>query len=158
MNVERYVICGVTGDRSEMAEFILLRVTPYLLDTAAALLEGVRAMQKKVGGPLDVTKRGGVVDFAPIYDVPEDTYPDIFEMVDAREFDDNPIILPVGFDGKKFAEACTELRTELHGLQVWASGAIRLTCYPKESSTRIESAYSLQDVFRKLTKNFNCKK
>jgi hypothetical protein len=158
MNVERYVMCGVTGDRSEMAEFILLRVTPNVLDTAASLLEGVRALQKKVGGPLDVTKRGDVVEFGAFYDVPEADYPEMFEMVDAREYDDNPIILPVGFSGRKFSEACSELRIELCGLQVWANGNIRLTCYPKETSTRIESADNLQGVFRKLTKDFNCKK
>jgi hypothetical protein len=160
MNVERYIVCGVTGDRSEMASCMLLRVTPYLLGNTTTLLEEVKKLQGRVGGTLDVTKRADI-EFWVLGDLPEEPDagdPDLLLMVENGELDDKSVILPFGFDGRKYAAKCGALRTELHGIQVWAHGNIRLTCYPREASYRIESARSIHTELAKLGKDFNLKK
>ena len=156
MHNERYLLCEATGDRAELADYFLLRVTRYLLGSVDRLLEGAAVLNNKCGGSIDVTERGDV-DFTVIYDLPDGDTSDLFARLGSWDFHKQPFLLPVGKSALEEIRSYRKVRrTECHGIQVWSgTKTVRLTCYPKEDTYRIETKGSIRETLDELRRDFN---
>jgi len=154
MKNERYLICQATGDQVGLADYFLLRVDRYLLDCVERLLREGSELQRKCGGCVDITERGEVV-FDVLYDLPDGDTSPFFAKLEGWDFQKDALLLPADMEAQEVSELGCLRHTECNGIQVWPErGHVRLTCYPKEASYRIESTDSIHGILEKLREDF----
>lgn len=152
---ERHLICGASGDRGELAEFFILRIDKTFLENVDMWLQERERIELMTPGAVDITERG-TVEFYVAYDFPDGDHSPFFQSIEEWDFYEKPMLLPEGsYEAARLGNYGKVRRTECHGFQVWpALGHVRLTCYPREDSYRIESSTDIGEILSALSRNF----